>query len=129
MPANSAMNKDRPIPTGAMKVALCFSAASMKIVKTSWAVRNISMKRPWVTVVPCDNDVCTFSVPGNNGLLIAAAAMAPSICDMKSKIPLTYGNAPTRHIPSVTAGLPRPPLILKKAHALTAKEKPKHRLI
>lgn len=26
LPANSAMNKDRPIPTGAMKVPLCFSA-------------------------------------------------------------------------------------------------------
>lgn len=31
------------MPMGAMKVPLCFSAASMKIVKTSSAVRNISM--------------------------------------------------------------------------------------
>ena len=37
------MNKDKPIPIGARKVPLCFSAASMKMVKTSMAVVNISM--------------------------------------------------------------------------------------
>jgi hypothetical protein len=30
-----------PIPTGAMKVPSCFSVASMKIVKTNCAVKNI----------------------------------------------------------------------------------------
>ena len=35
IPVNSALNSDSPMPTGAMNVALCFSAASMKIVKTS----------------------------------------------------------------------------------------------
>ena len=34
-PVSSAMNNDKPMPTGAIKVALCFSAASMKMVKTS----------------------------------------------------------------------------------------------
>ena len=34
-PVSSAMNNDRPMPMGAMKVALCFSAASMKMVKTN----------------------------------------------------------------------------------------------
>lgn len=42
-PANSATNRARPMPSGAMKVPLCFSAASMKMVSTSSAVRNISM--------------------------------------------------------------------------------------
>lgn len=35
VPVSSAMKSERPIPTGAMKVPLCFSAANMKIVKTS----------------------------------------------------------------------------------------------
>jgi hypothetical protein len=47
------------MPIGAMKVARCFSAASMKMVKTSSAVKNISMKRPRATFVSADNVVAT----------------------------------------------------------------------
>jgi len=46
VPASSATNKDKPIPIGAIKVSRDFSAASMRMVKTNWAVRNISKKTP-----------------------------------------------------------------------------------
>lgn len=46
LPASSAMNRESPIPTGATKVALLFSAASIKMVKTNIVVKNISMKTP-----------------------------------------------------------------------------------
>ena len=128
-PLSSAMNKDRPMPTGAMNVALCFSAASMKIVKTSWAVRNISMKRPRVMEVPILSAVRTSRGPGNSTLTTAAAVMAPRICDTVRSIPRIYVNAPTRHIPSVTAGLKSPPEMRKNTQALTAREKPKDRLM
>lgn len=42
-PDSSAMKSERPIPTGARNVPLCFSAASRKMVITSCAVKNISM--------------------------------------------------------------------------------------
>jgi hypothetical protein len=45
-PARWATKSARPIPIGAMKVARCFSAASMKMVKIKSAVRNISMNKP-----------------------------------------------------------------------------------
>lgn len=55
------MNKARPIPIGAMNVARCFSAASMRMVNTRSAVRNISMKSPWARFVPSANDVATVN--------------------------------------------------------------------
>lgn len=116
----------RCLPTGAMKVPLCFSAASMKMVKTSWAVKNISMNKPCATVVPPPSVVCTFSLPGNMQLTSAAAVKPPKICATNSSAPLIHGSAPIRHMPKVTAGLNRPPLILKKTQAFTAREKPKH---
>ena len=88
------MNNDKPMPTGAINVALCFSAASMKMVKTSSAVRNISMKRPRVTEVPILSAVRTSSGPGNSTLTTAAAEMAPSICDTVRSTPRIYGSAP-----------------------------------
>ena len=39
------------MPSGARKVARCFSTANMKIVKTSRDVRNISIKSPWDLLV------------------------------------------------------------------------------
>ena len=45
-PPSSATNNARPMPTGAIKVALLFSAASINMAKTSSAVQNISMNRP-----------------------------------------------------------------------------------
>ena len=96
------------MPTGAMNVALCFSAASIKMVKTSSAVKNISMKSPCVTVVPPPKAVRTFKGPGNNADTTAAAEIEPSNWDIIRSPPRTHGTAPTRHMPNVTAGLKRP---------------------
>ena len=96
------MNSDSPIPIGAIKVPLCFSAASMKIVKTSCAVRNISMKRPRTTEVPADRFVRTRSGPGKRAETTAAAAMPPRICDITTNTPRTQGTAPMRHMPNDT---------------------------
>ena len=43
------------------------------------------------------------------------------------RAPRSGVRAPTRTIPSDTAGLNRPPLTRKKIHALTASEKPNER--
>ena len=129
IPASSAMNSDSPIPTGATKVALLFSAASMNMVNTSMVVKNISMKRPCVFDVPAPKDVRTLSWPGNRTSTMPAAVMPPMIWERKMRPPRTQGIAPTRHMPKVTAGLKSPPLILKKTQALTPRLKPKHRLM
>ena len=42
-PASSPIINARPMPRGAMNVALCFSTARRKMVKIRPAVRNISM--------------------------------------------------------------------------------------
>jgi hypothetical protein len=47
------------MPIGAMNVARCFSAASIKMVKTSSIVKNISMKSPRATFVSDANEVVT----------------------------------------------------------------------
>ena len=81
-----------PIPIGAKKVALCFSAASSRLNQTlaevisspgfsrhatdmvimSIAVINISIKRPRAILVPPLNWVRTFKVPGEMASTIAA---------------------------------------------------------
>lgn len=73
------MNRARPIPIGAINVPLCFSAASMKIVKTNSAVRNISIKRPRTIDVPPPKLVVKVMGPGKRAETIAAAAMPPII--------------------------------------------------
>lgn len=88
LPVSSAIKSERPIPMGAIKVPLCFSAASMKMVKTSSAERNISMKRPCTTEVPPPRFVRTVRGPGNSAEHIAAAVIPPSICAMTRNIPL-----------------------------------------
>lgn len=125
-PVSSAMRRESPMHIGAMNVALCFSAASMKMVKTNPAVKDISMKRPWTTDVPAPRFVVTVRGPGNRHETTAAAEMAPHSWAKNKSSPLKYVTAPTRHIPSVTAGLNVPPLILKNTRALTASENPKH---
>jgi hypothetical protein len=67
------MKRARPMPTGARNVALCFSAASMKMTKTSSAVRNISIKTPWVIVVWPVRVVFTFKGPGKSAETMPAA--------------------------------------------------------
>ena len=71
------MKSDNPIPIGAIKVPLCFSAASMKIVKTSSAVKNISMNRPWTIEVPPPRFVRTVRGPGKRAEQMAAAVIPP----------------------------------------------------
>jgi hypothetical protein len=73
------MKRDNPMPMGARKVPLCFSAASMRMVKTNMAVRNISMNRPLTTEVPPPRVVDTFIALGKRQETIPAAAMAPRI--------------------------------------------------
>jgi len=62
-----------------MKVVLDFSTASMRMVMTRRAVRNISMKRPWTIDVPWPRVVATLRGPGNIAETRAAATMPPSI--------------------------------------------------
>jgi len=102
LPVNSAMKSESPIPIGAMNVPLCFSAASIKIVNTSCAVRNISMKRPWTTEVPPPSVVRTVKGPGNKPAQTPAAVIPPASWASVRSIPRRYGKAPTRHMPSVT---------------------------
>ena len=75
--------------------------------------------------VPAPRVVCTSKSPGNKAETIAAETMAAIICVTNKRPPRTQVSAPIRHIPSVTAGLNSPPLILKNVHAFTASEKPK----
>ena len=81
---------------------LCFSAASIKMVKTNWKVRNISINRPWATEVPGDRAVRTLRGPGKRALITAALVMAPSICEMVRRPPRTHVRAPIKHIPNET---------------------------
>ena len=156
------------IPTGATGLAWFRSAASMKMVKTSCDVRNISRNKPCTTVMSLLSDVDTRRGPGVKASTRPAAAMPPSIWVTMRSMPRNQGRAPTRHMPKVTfwelavsyvsvspsliptnrclgyeeeqhgggigwrgheltAGLNRPPLMRKKAHTLTAREKPKLR--
>ncbi|KAB8338840.1 hypothetical protein FH972_021784 [Carpinus fangiana] len=89
---------------GAMKVALCFSAAIMKMANTSSAVKNISMKRPRTIEVPPPSAVSTAISPGKRAETTPADAMAPVICARTMTAPRIQGTAPIRHMPSVTYG-------------------------
>jgi hypothetical protein len=62
------------MPIGAMKVARCFSAASMKMVKTSNAVKNISMNKPRAAFVSADNVVATASFCQDMHVLVSPLA-------------------------------------------------------
>jgi hypothetical protein len=79
LPASSAMKRANPMPRGARKVDLCFSAASMKIQKMSSNVKKTSMNKPWTTEVFLDSVVRTARGPGNKPDTTAAAAMAARI--------------------------------------------------
>jgi len=58
-PESSAMKRESPMPIGAKKVPLCFSAASKKMVITSCAVRNISITVPLLAEKPSCATRCT----------------------------------------------------------------------
>ena len=76
LPASSAIKSAKPMPIGARNVDLCFSAASMKMQKMSWKVKNISINRPRTTEVFRPNLVRTARGPGNKPDTRAAEAMA-----------------------------------------------------
>jgi hypothetical protein len=101
-PVSSATKSDKPMPMGARKVPLCFSAASMRMVKTSMAVRNISMNSPLTIEVPPPRVVDTFMAEGKRHETIPAAAMAPRIWPMKTSRPRTHLHAPIRQRARVT---------------------------
>ena len=87
------------------------------------------MNSPCAFDVPAPSEVRTFSCPGYRTATIPAAAIPPTIWETTTKAPLSGGTAPTMTIPKVTAGLNKPPLILKNTQAFTARLKPKQRLI
>jgi hypothetical protein len=101
-PASSAMKSASPIPIGARKVALCFSAASMKMQKMSSKVRNASMNKPRTTDVFVDKVVRTARGPGNRAETTAAAQIPARSCVMMSSIALTKGTAPISAKATVT---------------------------
>lgn len=90
------------MPTGAMNVALCFSFASMRIVKTSSAVRKASMKRPFGILRPLLRVVRTFAAAGNRPMIRPEAAMLPTICAKKRNNARTNPIAPVNQSASVT---------------------------
>lgn len=104
LPVNSATKRASPIPTGAMKLPVCFSAANMKIVKTRDIVKSISMMTPCAIVVVALSSVLTFRPPVKRPFTIAAAAIAATICVTKRSVARTMVMAPMRYIPTVTAG-------------------------
>ena len=68
VPTSSATNNASPIPTGATKFPVCFSAASIKIVKTSSVVKSISIRTACALVVVAKGVVETVSSPVNSAL-------------------------------------------------------------
>jgi len=105
VPANSATNSARPIPTGAMNVALLFSAANIRTVKTSSAVRNISIKTPCAVVTFGVKEVSIDSGPGNMADTSPAATIPPIICAGNNRAPRRAGRVPVITIPRVTCSL------------------------
>jgi len=71
-------------------------------VKTSWIVRNISMKRPCTIDVPAPRETSTTRGPGKRAETIPADAMPPRSWHGKMRRPLLRGTAPMRTSPSVT---------------------------
>jgi hypothetical protein len=90
------------MPIGARNVALCFSAASMKMQKMSSNVKNISMNRPRTTDVFVANLVRTARGPGNRPDTTAAAAIPARTWEAMSRIALSGPMAPTSSMATVT---------------------------
>ena len=81
---------------------LCFSAASMKMVKTRREVRNISRKTPCAIEVPEPSVVLTFRGPGRMADTTPAAAIPASICERKQRMARVEVRAPISQRPRVT---------------------------
>ena len=102
IPVISAMKSARPIPTGAINVPECFSAANMKIANTNCAVRIISMKKPCVIDVVGLSVVLTFNPPENKTETSPAAAMDARSCTTVSSMARKAVMEPIIHMPNVT---------------------------
>lgn len=105
VPISSVTKKVSPMPTGARYVDLCLTTASMMMTRTSCAVRNISMKRPWAMEVPPPRRVLQFSGPGKRALTTPAEAMPATSWAGKTIRPRTAGIPPVRQRASVTCGV------------------------
>jgi hypothetical protein len=79
VPARCAMKTEIPMPTGARKVARCFSTARKYTVNTNCAVRNISKNNPWATLISCPRLLVTWRGPGRRPSTTAAAAIPATI--------------------------------------------------
>jgi hypothetical protein len=109
----------------AENVPLCFSFASMNIVKTSSAVKIASINTPCAKLVPSPNVVLTLKLVGKSTLTKKLANILPLICADSNKNARTGLSARHNNIANVTAGLNRPPLMRKKTQTLTISEKAK----
>ena len=96
------MNSASPIPTGATKFPVCFSAASMKMVKTSKVVSSISIRTACALLVVAKGVVETLRSPVKSALTRKAPTMAPIICATTSRAARTIVTAPIRAMPRVT---------------------------
>ena len=87
---------------GAMNVALHFSAASIRMVRSSSTVSAASMNKPRAIEVPSLKLVSTSRGVGNMQDTRAAATMPPNIWAGKSSKPRTHGSVPLIIIPNTT---------------------------
>lgn len=86
---------------------------------------TISKKTPCATVTRGPSVVCVIRMSlGMMPFATAAAHMPPKIWVGNKIRPLTHGSVPVKVMPSVTAGLNRPPEIRYIVHAVTSRLKP-----
>lgn len=71
------MKRANPMPTGAIKFPVRFSAANMKIVKTSKVVSSISMSTPYAILVSGASVIEPFRPPAKRADTRNAPAIAP----------------------------------------------------
>lgn len=90
------------MPTGAMKVDLCFSTASMRMTKTSSAVKKNSINKPCAVLVPPPSVVVTVIGPGKSADTTPAAAMPPTSCVANMRHARSQSRPPTRKSARVT---------------------------
>jgi hypothetical protein len=103
IPPIIATNNARPIPIGAIKVSLLFSAASIRTTNTSSAVIKASMKTPCAMLVSGDNEVLVAAtLPGNIHCTNPPALIAARSCAGRRKSPRSGGSVPPSTKPSVT---------------------------
>jgi hypothetical protein len=104
-----SQHEDRQSKIGCQKLDVNLSA--QRAVGATVVVYTISRNTPCATNVSGASLVCTISMSiGAMQLTTAAAQIAPSSCAGNKIKPRKGGSAPASTIPSVIAGLNRPPL-------------------